>query len=324
MNSIIPATTYSPVYSPSKTLKRTRSRDSDDQRKFDVSRLPPLPQIKSDLVLQVFTHKSLRRPNAPPADYGDNERLADLGKMAFEVAITYALFRKRPLLQVSDITKHRGTLLSSTMVDDWVTYYKLRSKLRCHPDIFSSLKSPQETNSLFHAYVGGLYVTSGPQAVNDWIIGLIDQELEPLFDEPASDVDARPTVEVPPQKRVKSETMSPGPQLNQPPIFFASQPPPSPPVRQAPAQMPIPAAIPPNPLSPAQPNLPFLPLFNQVAMQRRVTVEYLAEFSGQAHAGRWVVKCIVNGICKGEGTGGTKQAAKEEAARKAYYSMGWT
>jgi len=32
----------------------------------------------------------------------------------------------------------------------------------------------------------------------------------------------------------------------------------------------------------------------------------------------------VNGICKGEGSGANKQLAKEEAARKAYYSMGWT
>ncbi len=33
---------------------------------------------------------------------------------------------------------------------------------------------------------------------------------------------------------------------------------------------------------------------------------------------------IVNGIPKGEGIGASKQLAKEEAARKAYYAMGWT
>lgn len=33
---------------------------------------------------------------------------------------------------------------------------------------------------------------------------------------------------------------------------------------------------------------------------------------------------IVNGIAKGEGAGTSKQLAKEEAARKAYYAMGWT
>jgi hypothetical protein len=32
----------------------------------------------------------------------------------------------------------------------------------------------------------------------------------------------------------------------------------------------------------------------------------------------------VNGIPKGEGTGSSKQTAKEEAARQAFYAMGWT
>jgi len=32
----------------------------------------------------------------------------------------------------------------------------------------------------------------------------------------------------------------------------------------------------------------------------------------------------VNGIAKGTGQGGSKQIAKEGAAREAYYAMGWT
>jgi dsRNA-specific ribonuclease len=32
----------------------------------------------------------------------------------------------------------------------------------------------------------------------------------------------------------------------------------------------------------------------------------------------------VNGIPKGEGKGSSKQTAKEEAARQAFYAMGWT
>jgi dsRNA-specific ribonuclease len=32
----------------------------------------------------------------------------------------------------------------------------------------------------------------------------------------------------------------------------------------------------------------------------------------------------VNDIPKGKGKGSSKQIAKEEAARQAYYSMGWT
>jgi hypothetical protein len=73
----------------------------------------------------------------------------------------------------------------------------------------------------------------------------------------------------------------------------------------------------------AQPSTTFLPLFNQTATQRRLIVEYPSEFSGPAHAGRWTVKCLVNGIVKGQGQGSSKQLAKEEAAKQAYYAMGW-
>lgn len=67
----------------------------------------------------------------------------------------------------------------------------------------------------------------------------------------------------------------------------------------------------------------FLPIFNQIATQRRIPVEYPAEFSGPPHAGRWTVKCVVNGIVKGQGTGASKQLAKEQAAKLAYNAMGW-
>ena len=116
--------------------------------------------------------------------------------------------------------------------------------------------------------------------MNDWISRLLEQELENVSGGHEVGTTVQPPApRTPPPKRAKSELHS------EPAIFFASQPPPSPPgIRHAPHL--------PNPLAPAQPNLPFLPLFNQAAMQRRVTVEYLAEFSGPSHAGRWLVKCI--------------------------------
>ncbi len=125
---------------------------------------------------------------------------------------------------------------------------------------------------MFYAYVGGVLKSSGPDAVNSWINGLLSQEnlIQP---ENVVTLDPRLAVAKPPQKRVKSETLSP------PPQFFSMQPARPPPAR-------------PNPLAPAQPDTAFLPLFNQEASKRRVTVEYLAEFSGKSHAGRWTVKCI--------------------------------
>lgn len=83
-------------------------------------------------------------------------------------------------------------------------------------------------------------------------------------------------------KRMKTETMgSPTP----PP---PTQPPP-PPTGPPP---PLPTS---NPLAPAQPMAAFLPIFNQTANQRRLAVEYPAQFSGPAHAGRWTVQCV--GMC---------------------------
>ena len=108
---------------------------------------------------------------------------------------------------------------------------------------------------------------------------------------------------------------------------------------------------PPLPPTPGQ-QISYLPLFNQTASQRRLGVEYTAQFFGPPHAGEWAVKCLgelllpaaippptrgsigmtdnsvghptVNNIEQGQGTGPSKQLAKEEAAKQAFYAMGWS
>ncbi|KAG6818078.1 hypothetical protein H0H87_009233 [Tephrocybe sp. NHM501043] len=299
-------------------------------------REPPLPKISSDLILQVFTHISLRRATGDPEDYGDNERFIHLGELVLDATVTHVLFNKRPLLTTQEIISEREAALSDANLNKWVTMYKLRQKIRCLPDVFPFLDSSKETRSLFCAYVGGVYAESGIETVQEWMSHLLISE-----DTRFRPSEHYPQAAEPPSKKVKSEEPSPyhsAPTPYQPSsIFFASQPPPSPPTgrqRQPPPHMHLslnaasshmpPLVSLPNPLAPAQPSLPFLPLFNQTAAQRRVAVDYPAEFSGPPHAGQWNVRCIVNGIEKGIGTGPSKQIAKEEAARQAYYAMGWT
>ena len=68
--------------------------------------LPSLPKLIGEIILEVFTHRSLRFPGAPineDSEYGDNERLAILGEKVLETAVTDTLFRKKPLLKGSDI-----------------------------------------------------------------------------------------------------------------------------------------------------------------------------------------------------------------------------
>jgi dsRNA-specific ribonuclease len=80
--------------SPFASLKRPR----------DEKQLPPLPKLTSELILQVYTHISLRRRSDDgPEEYGDNERLVELGKAVLDALITYVLFNKRPMLTVAEL-----------------------------------------------------------------------------------------------------------------------------------------------------------------------------------------------------------------------------
>ena len=137
----------------------------------------------------------------------------------------------------------------------------------------------QETRSIFYSYVGGIYIEHGLNTVQEWVAQLLGTEDDNICG-PSNP--APQPIGTPPPKKVKSEEFSPK-------IFVASQPPRSPPSKFI--HSPPPPTIP-NPLAPAQPSLPFLPLFNQTAAQRGVIVEYPADFIGPPHAGRWTVRCI--------------------------------
>jgi hypothetical protein len=81
------------------TLKRGRS-DS-----YIKSNIPDLPPLYGDIILQVFTHRSLDFPGSGQKVFGDNARLAELGRQALELGVTHTLFNmKQPLLGAEEIT----------------------------------------------------------------------------------------------------------------------------------------------------------------------------------------------------------------------------
>lgn len=89
------------IFSPT-SLKRTRSGELP--RPSTEIQIPRLPDINADLVLQVYTHESLRPPNATKAeDFTDNTRLAKLGETVLDTAVTLALFKRQPLLSGEEI-----------------------------------------------------------------------------------------------------------------------------------------------------------------------------------------------------------------------------
>lgn len=132
---------------------------------------------------------------------------------------------------------------------------------------------------LFTSYLGAVYASQGMTVAQNWIGALVDPEYEPMD----TDMD-QPNY----PKKVKTETFSPPPSFPAYNIAVPTEPvsmPPPPPPANPPPPLP-------NPMTPAQPSTAFLPMFNQTANQRRVFVEYPAQFSGPPHAGRWTVKCV--------------------------------
>ncbi|EKM84207.1 hypothetical protein AGABI1DRAFT_110768 [Agaricus bisporus var. burnettii JB137-S8] len=384
------------VFSP--PLKRNRSGDFPRP----PAEIPPLPDLRVEFTLEVFTHESIRPPNAAKGEgFADNTRLTVLGERVLGCAVTSALFKRRPPLSADDLIDQKKKILDDSVIMGWVTSYQLVKRILCKSELKPRLHTPKECRKIFCAYVGAVFCQSGQEGVGKWVESLVRfcEQIHPS---------SSATSEIPPAKKVKNEPVnsslsslrvasptsstassmsasstassmsttsdSTTTQLYSPTSPYLNAPYQTYPARQVPPHMSKPAyqgseysyaallqsltssqssieqaaagrqpqrtrgdgktsvgqgmsrisTMRPNPLAPATPNAPFLPLFNQTAAQRGVKVDYSAEFSGPSHAGQWTVQCIVNNIPKGTGKGSSKQIAKEEAARQAYYSMGWT
>ncbi|KAF9070962.1 hypothetical protein BDP27DRAFT_1505852 [Rhodocollybia butyracea] len=264
------------------TLKRILSQTAQSP--------PPLPQLNGQILLQVLTHRSLRRFDELDEDFV-NKRLSELGENALAIVISIALFHRQPVLSGKEMLEQRKIILSEGNLDRWVTMYGLRKRVWCMPDLVPSLRSAEVS----------YWVIMFKRIFLTMFIGNLTTVLcihwSPKFDIPAFYA---------PQPLSSSAPTSPT-------VYSAS-------INQDPAMTPSFSSL----ITHAQPKLAFLPLFNQTATQRRVMVEYPTVFSGPSHAGAWTATCQVNGIAKGMSTGKSKQIAKEGAARQAWYNMGWS
>lgn len=92
----------------SQSLKRPSSSQDNGPQEY-----PELPPLRGDLILDIFTHKSIEVPGSSHPGYGDNARLAELGHQALEFAITETLFRlKDPMLNVEELSVSHGSSCS--------------------------------------------------------------------------------------------------------------------------------------------------------------------------------------------------------------------
>jgi len=172
--------------------------------------------------------------------------------------------------------------------------YQLPEQLRMHPAQAITLKASTNIQAdLFEAFVGGLYLDQGLEAVKAW--------LYPLFRPYLADAYRHVRVQ---------HGLSPDPTPVSPtPSMLASSPSSGP--RPAPSHM--------------SANIGHLSLFNQHLQQQGRVIEWVwtdSEGQGTRTTPIWVVQAIVGEDCVGRGRGSTKKAAKNEAAKEGLQRMG--
>jgi ribonuclease-3 len=214
---------------------------------------------------------------------------------------------------VGPSTKLRGLIVGNATLAEISLRYKLPSYLRQHAAQAITLRaSPNIQADLFEAYVGGLYLDQGLDAVKQW--------LEPLF---------RPYAKAAYQAVREQHGLPPLPTP-------ASSPHPSP--TSGHRQLPAPD------LFAGVANIGHLALFNQETQKHNRVVEWIysdgteltlgngyvpsnAPVSVQKAKGTkttpvWHVKVVVDGEVYGQGKGNTKKAAKNEAAKMGLMKLG--
>ncbi|KAF8213245.1 hypothetical protein K438DRAFT_1803653 [Mycena galopus ATCC 62051] len=235
--------------------------------------VPELPKLSGGTLLQVFTHKSLRRADQDPFD---NERFSLLGEKILRMLVTDVLLGQRPILMASELAAHQHFFSSST-IDLLVRHYGLLKYVRCPPNNLSILDAPEEAASILHAYIGGIHADHGIGPLRKIVQTWIQYSFVSY---------------TPPLKKIKMESDTCKMELDSPPVVFLGH-----------------------------PDLPFLSLFNQTALQRGVLLDYPGTYD---HLSRqWTVRCVVNGVPTGTGSDSSRNVATEQAARRAYGTMGW-
>lgn len=277
-----------------------------------MANLPPLPKIEGDveLLLDVFTHNSLRMSSAPmKEDYGDTDRLAELGAHVLRVVVATHYFRQKDpdFLPTEKMTEKIKETLSDETIDAWMNSYGLKTKLRIAPSEMQAINDTKEMRKVFETYVGALYIRNGLQSIQSWISQLID---------PASSADGMDTSHTSDTYSSSSRfsTFSPPP----PSKYTFSPPPPTSPPPPMPQYPPTAHGYGTQALA-----MVSVALLNQKASQSGLQVTYPAEYSGPPHQPLWNVRCCLNGREYGRGTGKSQKIAKEDAARKAWAAMGW-
>jgi len=294
---------------------------------IDDIHFPKLPEIRSPAVKsQVFTHRSYyARPTHVFEDHPldpslDNEKYEHLGDTVLGMAVTHLLMKRFPCIRVGPSTKIRSMIVGNPNLAEISLKYKLPDKLRLHPAQAITLRTSTHIQAdVFEAFIGGLFLDQGFEAVKRWI--------EPLFT-PYADAAyqiVRQQHGLPPMPPsfMGGATKPPPSDLSAPSQIFTD-----------PSELPITTTI--------GATIGHLALFNQHLQKANRVVEWIysngedPENNGYTDMGLspdlaiigtkitpvWYVKVMVDGEFHGRGRANNKKAARNEAAKEGLHKLG--
>jgi len=194
--------------------------------------LPPLPDINSEHVrLQVFTHRSFYArqthmfEDLPDDPSLDNEMLEHLGDSVLGLIVTDLLRELYPYLRVGAFAKIRALVVGNTNLASISLHYRLPDRLRMHPAQVIPLKASMHIQAdIFEAYVGGLYLDQGLDAVKAWLRPLLQPYLLESYQVVRAEYGLPPLQEQ--QKLIPFANISPNTAINLSRGGWSSNPPP--------------------------------------------------------------------------------------------------
>ncbi|KAF9226789.1 ribonuclease III [Gyrodon lividus] len=298
---------------------------------------PPLPPINDEQIkIQMFTHRSFyARPNHVFEDHPDdpspdNEKFEHLGDTVLGLVITGLLIEMYPNLRVGPSTKIRALVVGNAMLADISRRYELPAQLRLHPAQAITLRASINIQAdVFESYIGGLYLDQGLAVVEPWLKALFkpytteayirvrtQHGLPPLPAPISPPLAASTSVSsISSGSSSCSDTTSSASASD--PIKSQSTPAVSTSSHRPPRRHPHASGTPTT--------IGHLALFNQQLQRARREVEWVyADGLGEGTDTTpiWVVHVEVDGEVFGQGRGGTKKAARNEAAKEGLVRMG--
>ncbi|KAF8450253.1 ribonuclease III domain-containing protein [Boletus edulis BED1] len=289
---------------------------------------PTLPPIHDDHIrTMVFTHRSLyARPNHVFEDHPDdpspdNEKFEHLGDTVLGLVVTRLLYDTYPNLRVGPSTKIRALIVGNTTLASISRRYELPARLRSHPAQAISLRASTGIQAdVFESYVGGLYLDQGPATAEKWLRSLFKPFATEAY------IRVRTQHGLPPLPAPVSPPLTPSTSAS------SDSSPSSMPASKEPKKSTGTTSTPPHrtsehhpPASGTPTTTGHLALFNQQLQKAKREVEWVYDdcvAESTTTTPIWAVRVEVDGEVIGRGKGGTRKAARNEAAKEGLAHMG--